>query len=454
MRDLVLAGLLGSFVLWSLKRPWIGVILWVVVSIMNPHTYSWILVNIPVAAIVAVGTMVGIVISPDRKSFPITRETVLLLALMLWFCVTLTTSMDYDNSLEQWKKVMKIDVMLLLTLALLHQRKHIVGLVLALVISIGFYSVKGGIFTLATGGKFLVWGPTGTYIEGNNELALAVILTIPLAQYLRSLTTKPWLKRLILVCMLLSAVAAIGSHSRGAMVALVAMGLVLWWRSKNKLLFGIAIPLIAVFALAFMPPEWWDRMRTIGEYREDGSAMGRINAWWMTWNLAKANFFGGGFEIYGPANFARYAPVPEDIHVAHSVYFQMIGEHGFFGFALYLLFWIFTYLSAGRLRKRAELLSQTRWLAYLGAMCQVSIAGFAVGSAFLSLAYFDLPYYLMVLVVLAHRWIDEEAWRSDPSFVAEPAPRSAAATLPAATATAPTPDRSNRPMQPRRPLGS
>ena len=440
--------MLAFFVLWSLRKPWIGIMLWVVVGILNPHTYSYILATMPVAAIVAIATMVSMLISSDRKAFPFSPETILFLVLMLWFCVTLATAMDYENSLEQWKKVMKIDLMLLITLAVLHQRKHIVGLVWALVISIGFYSVKGGVFTLATGGNFLVWGPTGTYIEGNNELALAVIITIPLAQFLRSIASKPWQKRLILACMLLSAVAALGSHSRGALIALVAMAFVLWLRSKNKLRSGVVIALIGALALGFMPAEWMGRMRTIGEYREDGSAMGRINAWWMTWNLAKSHFFGGGFDIYSPSNFALYAPVPDDIHVAHSIYFQMLGEHGFVGLGLYLAFWLVTYRSAGRLRKRAALLPKTRWLAELGAMCQVSIVGFAVGGAFLSLAYFDLPYNLMVLVVLGNRWINEQAWNTDPAFVAgfQSDKEALAATMPE-----PSPI---RPIQPRRPLGS
>ncbi len=43
-------------------------------------------------------------------------------------------------------------------------------------------------------------------------------------------------------------------------------------------------------------------METISDYENDGSAMGRINAWRMAWNLATDRpLFGGGFEIYNPA---------------------------------------------------------------------------------------------------------------------------------------------------------
>jgi hypothetical protein len=40
--------------------------------------------------------------------------------------------------------------------------------------------------------------------------------------------------------------------------------------------------------------------------------------------------------------------------------------------------------------------------AAVDAYVQVSLVGFAAGGAFLSLAYFDLPYYLVAYVVLVH----------------------------------------------------
>ena len=33
-------------------------------------------------------------------------------------------------------------------------------------------------------------------------------------------------------------------------------------------------------------------------------------------------------------------------------------------------------------------------------MCQVSLLGYGVGGAFLGLAYFDLPYHIMAIVVI------------------------------------------------------
>jgi len=136
----------------------------------------------------------------------------------------------------------------------------------------------------------------------------------------------------------------------------------------------------------------------------------------MAYNIAKDNFFGGGFSIYSPLVYAMYAPDPTYVVSAHSIYFHMLGEHGFVGLFVYLMLWLSTWMSAGWLRKNARMDPATEWCAQLGAMIQVSLVGFAVGGAFLSLAYFDLPYNLMALTIAARMWVESAAWKTDPPF--------------------------------------
>jgi putative inorganic carbon (HCO3(-)) transporter len=256
------------------------------------------------------------------------------------------------------------------------------------------------------GGEYHVWGPQGTFIEGNNELALALIACIPLMRFLQMQVAHKWARWGLALLMLLSAVAALGTQSRGALIAIVAMAGMLWWRNGNKLGFGILLMLLGLAIVAFMPSAWEERMKSITDYEQDGSAMGRINAWWMAWNLAKANFAGGGFDIYDASVFQRYAPNPTDIHAAHSIYFQVLGEHGFVGLILFMLIWIFVWRSADVMRKKGRDDPATQWAADLGAMAQVALVGYLVGGMFLSLAYFDLPYNILVLVVAGRRWLE------------------------------------------------
>lgn len=410
MRDMVLGPLILALAGLGLLHPWIGILGWTWISVMNPHAYSWHLNSMPVAALLAGATLLGIVFTRDRRHWFMTRETAVLMLFVLWMSLTVPFSFYLEESLRLWNRVLKIDLMVLAALLVLYSRKHIVALVWVLVVSLGVYGVKGGLFTLATGGGYRVWGPSGSYIEGNNELALALVMIIPLMRFLQLNTTNRWVGRGLLLAMLLCAVAALGSQSRGALLAIAAMVLVLWWRSERKLAGAVGLLVAGVMMLSFMPETWWTRMATIGEFESDTSATGRINAWWMAWNLARDHFTGGGFMVSKAALFALYAPNPQDIHAAHSIYFMVLGEHGFPGLFLFLLMWFFVWQSAGRLRRQALLQPQTRWLSSLGAMCQVSLAGYAVGGAFLSLSYYDLPYNILLLVVLGCRWMDTKVW--------------------------------------------
>lgn len=415
MRDLLLLAIIVVGVLIALRRPWIGVLVWTWISIMNPHAYTWRLATMPVAATMAGAVLIGLFVTGDRRNLFLTRESAVLLMFMLWMCITLPFSFHFEPSFELWKRVMKIDLMILVALALLYTRKHIIALAWVLAASIGFYGVKGGLFTLATDGSHRVWGPEGTYIGGNNEVALALVMIIPLMQFLRLTTDKVWVKHGLLAVMLLCAVAALGSQSRGALLAISAMAAVMWWRGRNRLRAGLFFVVIAAGLIAFMPDSWMERMQTIQTYEQDDSALQRLNAWEMAWNIAKSNLFGAGFMVAQPDVCAIYSPIPTDCRAAHSIYFMVLGEHGFIGLFLFLLLWILVWRSAGYLRVEAPKQPEARWLAPLGAMAQVSLAGYAVGGAFLSLSYYDLPYNILVLVVLGRRWLEGKAWSEEAS---------------------------------------
>lgn len=417
MRDLLFGLVLLGGVLYGMRAPWVAILGWTWISMMNPHALTYKFADFPVAQAFALSAFVGMLVTRDKKQFVVTRETAVLMLFMAWMCITLPFSYDFAASLPLWTRVMKIDFMVLVTLAVLYTRKHIMAFAWVVACSLAFYGVKGGIFTLAHGGNYKVQGPAGGYIEGNNEIGLALVTVIPLLMFLRSSVQNKWGKHALTASMLLCAIASLGTHSRGALLAISAMVAVMWWRSERRLLGLLLLPIVAVAMLSFMPDAWWERMGTIKTYQADDSALGRINAWIFAWNLALNNFFGGGFMVTRPALFLLYAPEPDRIHAAHSIYFMVLGEHGFIGLFLFVLLFVLTWFSAGRLRILGKQRPETKWLSDLGAMCQVSLAGYAVGGAFLSLSYWDMPYNIMALVVMGNRWLDNKQWQTEPDKV-------------------------------------
>lgn len=408
MRDLVLLILLAGATLASLRKPWIGVMSWTLVSLMSPHTqFGYAAAGWPVATGIAACTLVGLFITKEKQNPFMGAPVWLVLAFTLWVTITLPFSIFFDSSYPLWERSMKIFLMLFVTLALITNRPRLDVFIWINVVSLGYYGIKGGIFTIATGGNHRVWGPGG-FIEGNNEVALAVISVIPLMRYLQLRLTNRYAIMAMTASMGLSAVMALGTQSRGALLGLGAMGGYFWLKSKNKIQWGIAIAVVGLLVLSMMPDAWWERMGTIKTYDADASAMGRINAWWMAFNLAKDKFFGGGFMIWTGSVFAIYAPDPDDPHAAHSIYFQVLGEHGFVGLFIFMAIGAATWMTARQLVKIGKQSPDQKWAWDLGAMVQVSMMGYGITGAFLSLAYYDLPYNVMVMAVLGLKFAREE----------------------------------------------
>ena len=417
MRDLLILAIVFGGCAVSLRKPWVGIMLWTWLSIMNPHRYAYGLAyGAPVAAAAAGSVILGLLMTKQRES-PFKGSPAVWFALfMLWMTISWLGGLNPGDDYEQWKKVMKIDLMIMLALMVLHSKQHIFALAWVTTGSLALLGLKGGIFTLTSGGGFRVWGPPDSFIEDNNEFALALVVTIPLLRFLQMQLSKAWARHAITGTMVLCAAAALGSQSRGALLAIATMAIYLWWNSKNKFGFGLAIMVAAIPLLMFMPESWVARMSSIGTYEEDTSAMGRINAWWSAWNSAFHYPLGVGFNSARPELFALYSPNPTDVHAAHSIYFQVLGNHGFAGLFIFFGFFFATWQSASWLRRQKFSSPEASWCNELGAMCQVSLAGYLVGGAFLSLAYFDLPYDIMALVVLTRVWAEKKSWLTEPVY--------------------------------------
>ena len=418
MRDLLITLIFVYGAIRALKYPYIAALLWAWIGLMNPHRLGWgFAYSLPFAMIAVALLVVGMMTHPKQVRWPSSGPVTVLALFVVWMGLTTVAAIHFDESSAIYVNVSKVLGVALLIGCVVRTREEILGFIVVTALSVAFFGIKGGFFTLVTGGAFRVWGPPGSAIADNNELAVALIVSIPLLYYLymraEDLVKLPtltrlspkWIRRGLLLSIGLCAVSVLGSHSRGALLAMSSMAIVLWWRSKSKLTIGIVLLILAPALVMFMPDEWGERMGTIKTYESDASAMGRINAWTMAINIANSRILGAGFATDSALVYRMYAPNPNEVLVAHSIYFQVLGQHGYIGLALFLTFWILTYRTAGRLMKLGRGHPELAWAADLGSMMKVSLVGFAVGGAFLNLAFWDMPYYLMLIVVVTEKWV-------------------------------------------------
>lgn len=413
MRGILVTAIVLYFIPKIIMQPHIGVYVWSWLGYMNPHRLTWgFAYTFPFAQLVAIATFIGVLFCKERNKIPWSAITILLILLNVWFFITTLFAIYPDAAWEQWKKVFKIQLMVFITLYLIRGRERINTLVWVITLSLAFFGIKGGIFTIMTGGQYMVVGPPGSFITGNTEIALALIMTLPLMRYLQLNTENKWIRHALTAGMILTAFSIVGSYSRGAFLAGAAMAVFLWMKSRQKFWLALGLVILLPIMLKMMPEQWFERMGTIKTYEEDESAMGRINAWWFAFNLANDRpLTGGGFETFARDLFLLYAPDPESLQDAHSIYFEILGEHGYIGLILFLAIGFLTWRTASRVIKKCADHDELKWARDLVSMIQVSLVGYAVGGAFLGMAYFDLYYHLIALVVLTNIAVDEKLAR-------------------------------------------
>ena len=409
LRDIFLFAVVFSIIPFIFRRPWVGVLAFAWLGYMNPHRYGWgATYDFPFSAIVGGVTIVCFFFSVEPKKLPKNIVVFLLFLFVVVATFTAYFALNPSPAYWEWKRFIKIQIMVFLTLYLFQQKDRLVALVWVIACSIGFYAVKGGFFTLRTGGEFMVSGPPESFISGNTEIGFASVVILPLLYYLRTISEQVWVKNAILVAIALAVFGIVGTHSRGAFLAGLVLCVFFLLKNKNRFLTLLTIVLLVPLVLSFMPDKYFSKMETIETYEEDNSALGRINAWHFAYNLSKDYPQGGGFQVFTKDLFLKYAPEPDRWHDAHSIYFEVLAEQGYVGLAIFILLFVFSFSNCSYVIRQTRGDPDLQWANDLGRMTQASFVAYSVGGAFLGLAYFDLLYHLFAIPVLLRVCVDRE----------------------------------------------
>ena len=417
MRDYVLTVFVFALLPVCLVRPWLGVLAWYWIGLMNPHRLTWdFAFNMPFAMLIGGATLLGAVVAKDRRPIPWNRELVLMAILLGYFTMTTFYAWAPAYAWPQWEKVAKIIFMTFVATMFIYGKERVRALLLVVVASIGFYGFKGGIWSIIHGGAGQVQGPENSFIDGNTFLGLALNMIIPVLVALARDESRRWLRQLLYVTAGLSVIASIFTYSRGAWLGLaVVIPLVLLQlKMKPRIVIAVALVVSAIFASALLPEKVFQRADTIANYEEDGSANQRLEAWSVSLNVAKDHpFVGAGFEFeqaadgrwleYGSEEYRKFMlAANKDSAAAHSIYFQILGQHGVVAFFIYIALLISVHLTLFRIRAAGRKNVGTAWIGTYATGLLIGLSGYVVSGAFLSSAYFDLAWlYFAFAAVLA-----------------------------------------------------
>jgi putative inorganic carbon (hco3(-)) transporter len=437
LRDLFLILLMLSGAFVSLRVPAVAAGFFMWIGLMLPHSFVYgFATQFPWANIFAVVLFFSVLrggLDKMGRTFLALWPVFLFLA---WAALTTTTAFAEAPASERLIYFSKVVLGTYLVACSINTKKDVVIIVAAFAISIGFFGLKGGPWVLMTGASTgSVRGPTGSSIEDNNDIAVALVASMPLIYWFFAKEKIKWRKYFLGFVLAMTMIAVLGTYSRGGFVALGVSTTLLVMKSSARL--KIALLLIPALAagLAFMPEKFWGRMSTIQTYEQDDSANGRINAWITAYRIANDKVLGGGFSYYlNPPEMLKYAPDGTVVRNVHSIFFGALGEHGYIGLILLLIMIAYSLnktrsyrFEASQARKRApppvlgasnytleakkakdalivaaieEQESQNSEFELLRRMVQVSIMAFLAGAAFVNLLYWEGFYYLLVIACI------------------------------------------------------
>ena len=417
MRDLGMLVILPFILYTSFKRPFIALGLWLWSSAISLNGLVYGMAgSIPFAKLFAGVTILSFFISKERSVLKI--EALSFFIILFYISATISNFFCIGDPVlawERWGVFSKILLFYFFAVAIVNKKNHFDLLAWILIISIGALSSKEGVKFLISGGSHRI-GYLAGITGDNNFFGVMIVTVIPLACYIFTQTHHKILKVGVLAVILFMILGIFSTFSRGAFLGLAVFAITFWKSSDKKILWLIAL-IVIVFSLNnLMPETWLSRMDTVESADQDSSFMGRVVAWKIATLIAIDNFWGGGFkavenllvwQYYGEQFYKLDFIVSPDafpfFKATHSIYFQVLSNHGFIGLLLFLMMLLTAYIKALKTTSRAKKHDLDSWVIMLSKMLKLSLVTYCVSGAAVNVAYFDFLYAILAMIVALDR---------------------------------------------------
>ena len=286
---------------------------------------------------------------------------------------------------------------------------------------LGFFATKAGLMSLIAGGVQYGEGLAGAFVD-NNSYAVGTVMTIPFLVALAQNAELTFggllptgairlVKVGLSVAIPLSAYTIISTFSRGGFLAFSAA--ILTYALFHPRRIRVLATLLVLGTLLFvvpLPQGYVERIGTIRQLQEDVDTprgdvtAGRFYFWGVAVSMVQDFPLGVGMRNFG-AKYVEYDTLGgaygrrRDVHSSH---FQVLVEHGYLGAVVWLFMLSYTLVTCLRIRKRSRMpglsAENAKLMETLPLAIIVSMAGFVVGGATVSMALNDLTWLTFALV--------------------------------------------------------
>jgi probable O-glycosylation ligase (exosortase A-associated) len=413
IRSLFLALVYVSFLCLGLAAPFVFTLGYAWVDTFRPQSVAYIILNqFPVALVMGIAALLGYFFmdrrSPPRLSLPL----VLMLLMGFWVTATMVWAESPDQAWIKWDWAFKTMMFSAFIPLVIRSRVQIEAFAQTYVFSLAANFIPFGAKVLISGGGY---GRNLGLIGGNSNLAeggflsTVCLMAIPLALHLGRHTQLLPRSRLIQLCYLglagFALVTALGTYERSALVGMVVLGAYMLMRSRNKLLFALCLAVIGVVVLHFMSKSWTSRIDTVNQPLTEDSALTRLLVWKWTFLYVLQHPFGGGFNLYVIDRIEFADGLVVFGRAAHSIYFEVLGEEGWIGLALYLGLAGWAFLTLRKLARRTRKVAHLAWCADMSDALQSGLAVFMTAGAFVGIAFQPAFWYFIAMSISLREYV-------------------------------------------------
>ena len=424
MRDLALVGFLAALMGLGFRRPFLFVLAYAYIDIVSPQRLSYFLLNsIPISLIAVILAVGGWAIADDKAGLRFGVRQFLLVVLLA-YCAWTTGNADFPReALDKWGWVWKALAFAIFLPLTLRTKLRMEALALFMILCASSIIVVGGIKTLVSGGGYgalnlMVDNNSGLY-EGSIISAVAICI-IPLILWLAKhgtlfapdWRTKGYAYALAFACLMIP----VGTQARTGLICIALLAVLTLRSVKRRVLYVCLLSAAGLIAVPLLPASYTQRMDTIQGYQADQSASTRLAVWAWTWDyVTHGHPFGGGFNAYlqnrivvqtvatqkdGAVSTQEANETTDAARAYHSSYFEMLGEQGYPGLAVYLLLHALGLIRMEAIRRRwkkAE--GADAWIAPLATALQHGHLIYMAGSLFVGIAFQPFVYMLVGLEI-------------------------------------------------------
>ncbi|WP_043836870.1 putative O-glycosylation ligase, exosortase A system-associated [Muricoccus aerilatus] len=418
LRSVYLTLIYIAFVTLGVAAPFVFSLGYVWVDTFTPQNVAYsILPSIPVSLIMALLAIGGYVMM-DRRDPP-GISLILVLTVLFAGWVTFTTAVLAVSPWSAWTKwnwAVKTILFSAFIPYVFRSRVQIEAFLQIYLFSLAIHVLPTGLKTIINGGGYgmalgVVSGNSG-FAEGSTLAAVALML-LPIVLYLRNHTIivpKHPITNLMYIGLAVATITcAVGTYARTGLIGMLVVGTGLWLRTRHKVTYGLMGAVAGAALVFFTSSAWNERISTINTYQTEGSALGRILVWKWTLDFVAHNPLGGGFNSF-EVNEIRFPAadggLEDDVFrgkAFHSIYFEVLGEHGWPGLALFGALIVTAFLSLQRTSRWAKKTPGMEWLRELAYALQVSLITLLACGSFIGVAFQPMLYYMFALsACLAH----------------------------------------------------